>query len=172
MPKIFASKEEQRSYNTEKCQRWREKNKEKVREIKRCYSATEHGKAQKRKEEAAYVASGGRAKADAKRAFKPVSDARKAARAKWAANNQEYFTAMRSYRRTLQKKLEPFEFWVLQEAVSLARLRERLVGGQWHVDHIVPVSKGGDSRPDNLQVVPATWNRRKSNVHAERFIGA
>lgn len=172
MPKIFATNEEKRAYNTEKCRRWREKNKEQVREIKRCYSATEHGKAQKRKEESAYVASGGRAAAEARRASKPVSDARKAARVKWAANNPEYSTAMRSYRRTLEKKLNPFEFWVLQEAVSLARLRERLVGGKWHVDHIVPVSKGGDSRPDNLQVVPAAWNRRKSNVHAERFIGA
>jgi hypothetical protein len=172
VPKVFATIEEKRVYEAAKSRRWREKNKEQLRESKRRYYATEHGKAQKRKEDAAFAASGGRAVVEARRAAKPVSDARKAARAKWAANNQEYFTAMRSYRRTLEKVLDPFEFWVLQEAVSLARLRERLVGGQWHVDHIVPVSKGGDSRPDNLQVVPATWNRRKSNVHAERFFGA
>lgn len=172
VPKVFASDEERRAYNAEKARRWYANNKDKARETKRRYYATEAGKAQKRKEDAAYVASGGRAKQEAKRAAKPLSDARRAARIKWAKNNQAYFTAMRSYRRTLEKALNPFEFWVLQEAVALARLRETVIGGQWHVDHIVPVSKGGDSRPDNLQVVPAAWNRRKSNRHADRFIGA
>ena len=172
MPKVFATVEEKRAYEAAKSRRWREKNKEQLRESKRRYYATEQGKAQKRKEDAAFIASGGRAKAEARRAAKPISEARKTVRARWAARNPEYATAARSRRRTLEKKLDPFEFWFLQEAVSLARLRERLVGGKWHVDHIVPVSKGGDSRPDNLQVVPATWNRRKSNVHAERFFGA
>lgn len=172
VPKVFASDEERRAYNAEKVRRWYANNKDKAREIKRRYYSTEAGKAQKRKEDAAYVASGGRAKQEAKRAAAPLSEARRAAKVKWAKNNKAYFTAMRSYRRTLEKALDPFEFWVLQEAVSLARLRETVVGGRWHVDHIVPVSKGGDSRPDNIQVVPATWNRRKSNRHAERFFGA
>jgi hypothetical protein len=172
VPKVFATNEERRAYNAEKSRRWYANNKDKARVMKQQYYASAHGKAQKRKEDAVFAASGGRAVVEARRAAKPVSDARKAARLKWAKNNQSYFTAMRSYRRTLEKELSPLEFWVLQEAVALARLRERLVGGQWHVDHVVPVSKGGNSRPDNLQVVPAAWNRRKSNVHAERFFGA
>ncbi len=172
MPKVFASDAERRAYNAEKSRRWRAANPTRAKEVKAKYYASEKGKAQKRKEDAAYAASGGRALCEARRAARPVSEARKAARARWAKENSAYFTAMRSYRRTLQKALNPFEFWVLQQAVDLARLRERMVGGQWHVDHIVPVSKGGDSRPDNIQVVPATWNRRKSNVHAERFFGA
>jgi len=172
VPKVFATDEERKVYNAEKTRRWSANNKDKVRESKRTYYATDAGKAQKRKEDAAYVASGGRAKQEAKRAAQPLSDARRASRIKWAKNNPGYFTAMKSYRRTLEKTLDPFEFWVLQEAVALARLREVVVGGKWHVDHIVPVSKGGDSRPDNIQVVPAIWNRRKSNRHAERFLGA
>lgn len=172
MPKVFASDEERRAYNAEKARRWRENNPDKAKEAKQRYYASEKGKAQKRKEDAAFKASGGRARQEAKRAAQPLSDARRAARIKWAKNNQSYFTAMRAYRRTLEKALDPFEFWVLQEAVNLARLREAVVGGKWHVDHIIPVSKGGDSRPSNLQVVPASWNRRKSNVTTERFIGA
>ncbi len=172
MPKVFASDEERREYNAAKARRWYANNKDKALETKRRYYATDAGKAQKRKEDAAYILSGGRAQQEAKRSEKPLSAARRASRVKWAENNRAYFTAMRAYRRTLEKVLSPFEFWVLQEAVTLARLRETVVGGEWHVDHIVPVSKGGDSRPDNIQVVPATWNRRKSNRHAERFLGA
>ena len=136
------------------------------------YEASEKGRQAKQRHDATYKASGGRAAAEARRKNTPLSAARKEARVKWAKNNQSYFTAMRAYRRTLEKALDPFEFWVLQEAVALARLREQMVGGKWHVDHIVPVSKGGNSRPDNIQVVPATWNRRKSNVTVERFFNA
>ena len=172
VPKTFATDAERRAYNADKARRWRENNKDKAREAKRRYYATERGKEQKRKDDAAYVVSGGRAKQEAKRSAKPLSAARRAARARWAKNNRVYCTAMQARRRTLEKDLSPFEFWVLQEAIALARLREVLVGGKWHVDHIVPVSKGGNSRPDNLQVVPATWNQRKSNRSNTRFIGA
>ena len=172
MPKVFTSDEERRAYNAEKSRRWRERNPVRASEVKAQYYASDKGRMQKRKEDAAFVLSGGRARCEAKRASQPVSEARKAARMRWAQANKIYFTAMRAYRRTLQKALDPCEFWVLQEAVGLARLREAVVGGKWHVDHIIPVSKGGDSRPNNIQVVPATWNRRKSNVTAERFIGA
>ena len=32
-----------------------------------------------------------------------------------------------------------------------------------HVDHIIPISKGGKHHPDNLQILTATENIRKSN---------
>jgi len=147
----------------------RENNPEAVREAKRKYYSSEKGKAQKRKEDAAYVTSGGRAKAESRRSNLPVSEARKAARARWSKANSSYWAATRSRRRALEKSLSLDDFWILQEAVLLARLREKMVGGQWHVDHIIPVSKGGTSLPDNLQVVPADWNRKKSNKHSERF---
>jgi len=147
----------------------RENNPEAVREAKRKYYSSEKGKAQKRKEDEAYVASGGRAKVECLRADQPISEARKAARKRWAMANSDYWTAQQSKRRTLSRELSADDFWVLQEAVLLARLREKMVGGKWHVDHIVPVSKGGTSEPSNLQVVPACWNRQKSNKHSKRF---
>ena len=133
---------------------------------RRLYEASEKGKEAKRRHEAAYKASGGRATAEARRKNVPLSEARRAARTKWAKNNQTYFTAMRSYRRTLEKALDPFEFWVLQEAVSLARLRETVVGGRWHVDHIVPLKSKivcGLHCSANLQVIPAIINSSKGN---------
>ena len=169
--KKVLSEEERRVYNAEKSRKWRELNPEKYREAKRRYYASGKGKAQKRKEDAAFVASGGRAQVEARRASKPISEARKASRRRWAARNKDYFVADRARRRDLVRDLSPCDFWVLQEAVALARLREKVVGGKWHVDHVVPVSKGGTSVPENIQVVPAWWNRSKSNLRVERFLG-
>ncbi len=49
------------------------------------------------------------------------------------------------------------------------RLQDKL-GIPFHVDHIVPLSKGGLHHPSNLQVVPASWNRSKHNRHTERWL--
>lgn len=125
---------------------------------KRKYYSSEKGKAQKRKEDAAYVASGKRAVTEARREAKPLSEARKQARLRYQL-----------MRRSGERVLDAFNTWVLGEAVELAKLRESLCGGKWHVDHIIPVSKGGQCTYDNLQVVPAFWNRSKSNKHTGRF---
>lgn len=41
----------------------------------------------------------------------------------------------------------------------------------FHVDHIVPLSKGGLHHPLNLQVVPAKWNLCKQDKHTEIWQG-
>ena len=131
---------------------------EKQKEARRRYEMSEKGKAARKRHEATYVASGKRAVLEAKRAEKPVSEARKQARLRYQL-----------MRRSGEQALDDFCKWVLLEAVQLAKQREKLCGGRWHVDHITPVSKGGQSTYDNLQVVPAYWNRSKSNKHTGRF---
>lgn len=160
---------EQKAADALRAKEYRKANAALVKKAKQKYDSSERGKAQKRKDEAAYAASGGRASAEKRRSQKPISEARKAARKRWAKANSDYWSAQQSKRRTLSRELSVDEFWVLQEAVLLARMREKIVGGKWHVDHIIPVSKGGTSEPSNLQVVPAFWNRQKSNKHSERF---
>lgn len=150
--------EEKRASNAAKAKRWRDKNPEAAKAAKQRYYASEKGKAQKRKEDAAYALSGGRAKAEARRKEQPISEARKQARLRYQL-----------MRRSGEKALDHFDSWVLREAVALAKLRKQMCGGEWHVDHIIPVSKGGLCVHDNLQVVPAYWNRSKSNNHTERF---
>lgn len=150
--------EERKVRNAEKSKRWRVKNPDAAKAAKQRYYASEKGKAQKRKEDAAYEASGGRRLAEIRRAEKPVSEARKEARLRYQL-----------MRRTGEKTLDEFDSWVLKEAVHLTRLRNKLCGGRWHVDHIIPVSKGGLCSHDNLQVVPASWNQSKSNKHTHRF---
>lgn len=49
------------------------------------------------------------------------------------------------------------------------RLKNKL-GVEFHVDHIVPLSRGGLHHPFNLQVVPARWNMRKHNTNKEQWL--
>ena len=147
-----------KSCRNQKIIAWRKANPDKCKAAKQKYYASEKGKAQKRKEDAAYVASGGKFASERRRLEKPLSEARKQAKLKYQL-----------MRRSGEKVLNPFDAWVLKEAVELAKLRKQMCGGEWHVDHITPVSKGGLCTHDNLQVVPAHWNRIKSNNHTERF---
>jgi 5-methylcytosine-specific restriction endonuclease McrA len=133
-------------------------NLEKIKAAKRKFYASEKGKEAKRKEDLAYIVSGGRAKVEAKRAKKPLSEARIQARLKYQLK-----------RRATEKKLCELSNLCLSEAVVLCKTRAQLLGTKWHVDHIIPVSKGGDSLYNNIQVVPAVWNRQKSNKHSNRF---
>jgi len=137
---------------------WRKANPDSCKIAKQKYYSSEKGKLQKLKEEQAYRASGRRVASEKRRAEQPVSDARKQVRLRYQL-----------MRRSGEQALSPFDAWVLREAVALARLRKQVCGGEWHVDHIVPVSKGGLCTHDNLQVVPGFWNRTKSNKHTERF---
>jgi hypothetical protein len=137
---------------------WRKANPESCKAAKQRYYTSAKGVAQKRKEDAAFIASGGRAKVEARRAAKPVSEARKSVRLAYQLACAES-----------GKQLDDFSKFVLREAVHLRRLREAMLGSRWHVDHIFPVSKGGIGAYDNIQVVPALWNRQKSNKHTERF---
>ena len=49
-----------------------------------------------------------------------------------------------------------------------ARLTKKL-NIAFQVDHTTPLSRGGKHEPNNLQVVPATWNLRKNNRNTEKW---
>jgi len=57
----------------------------------------------------------------------------------------------------------------IAEVYKIAQEASITTGYDWHVDHIVPLSKGGLHTLNNLQVVPATWNLEKNNNNCDRY---
>ena len=65
-----------------------------------------------------------------------------------------------------------FTEFVCKEAYQLAKLRKTITNISWHVDHIVPLSGRGWCGLhiwSNLQVIPASLNVRKCNVHTNTY---
>ena len=94
----------------------------------------------------------------------------------WKKANPEKVNAYKATRKAIQNKVNDIhtsdDKWLLAEFYSLAKLREEVLGFKWHVDHIVPLSKGGRHCLTNLQVVPEHWNLSKGNRNTNIFIGA
>lgn len=85
-------------------------------------------------------------------------------------NNIEYYVAKCAERRA--KKLMAKPLWandfIINEAYSLARLRTKMFGYKWNVDHIVPLQSRlvcGLHCEANFRVIPATANIAKRNRH-------
>ena len=95
---------------------------------------------------------------------------------RWYEINKSYYRARDALRGKRKQAVNKFdsseELWLLKEAMELARHRTVTTGFKWEVDHIIPISLGGFHSPDNIQVVPMWWNRRKANKHANRYFGA
>ena len=69
--------------------------------------------------------------------------------------------------------MSELDLFVFEEAIELAKSREKVVGGKWEIDHIVPLKHKnacGLHVAANFQVVPAEWNRAKNNHNMNEFI--
>lgn len=87
---------------------------------------------------------------------------------KWRENNPARSVALCANYKATKRKAKPdwANDFFIQEAYALAKLREEKCGGEWHVDHIVPLRSSlvcGLHCENNLAVVRAEINRKKSN---------
>ena len=90
---------------------------------------------------------------------------------KYAKENKEVVNAISAKRRAAKKQAGTKYFRDLykdQVAVyyMFAKVLERIMGEQYHVDHVIPLqgkNVSGLHVPANLQIIPATANLRKGN---------
>lgn len=99
----------------------------------------------------------------------PSYRARKAAATRaWAAEHPDRAAASQSVSRARKRAARPeafgdFDRFVLEEAFAAARRRKAMTGIDWHVDHMIPLSRGGAHAWHNIQVIPAEVNLWKRN---------
>lgn len=90
-------------------------------------------------------------------------------KAEWARRNRGRVLAWCRARQLAKIQRTPswlseYELWVIEQIYDLAAARTKLLGFQWHVDHIVPLrgkTVSGLHVPWNLQVIPGSENSRK-----------
>ena len=88
----------------------------------------------------------------------------------WFAENSEKRAAYEAKRRAtiIQRTprwLTEDDFWMIEQAYDLAKLRTEMFGFEWHVDHEVPLrgkKVSGLHVPVNLSVIPGAENCRKN----------
>lgn len=64
------------------------------------------------------------------------------------------------------KWLTSTDLWMMREAYHIAKVRTKIFGFSWHVDHVLPLRGdvvSGLHTPYNLQVIPAKINLIKAN---------
>ena len=96
---------------------------------------------------------------------------RAAASAKYQKSNKAYYAA-HCAKRTAAKKLgydsmDQSEKAEVEHLYWLARDLTAVSGEQYHVDHIKPLSKGGEHRLHNLQILSAEDNLRKGSKYGK-----
>ena len=92
---------------------------------------------------------------------------------KWQLDNKgRYAASLANYRAKKFRAtvyMSPEMKRKVAEVYQIAQEASITTGYDWDVDHIVPLSKGGLHTLNNLQVVPAGWNRSKGNTNCDRY---
>lgn len=89
----------------------------------------------------------------------------------WASRNPDKVNAKWMKRDAAKKHRTPSwltddDLWMMEQVYDIASLRTKMLGIDFHVDHIVPLqgkTVSGLHVPWNLQVIPARENQIKSN---------
>lgn len=172
----FVSSRGCKQCSAENSSKWRKENPERAKEIDRVSKASD-------KERAAGWIKSWRIKNPEKvakynRDYYRNNPNASASRKKWRENNKSRKNELNSIRKMRKKFSMPVDFE--ERALTESRWEEmykkccrmfQLTGHKWHVDHIIPLSKGGRHHYSNFQILPAVLNVRKSSrmIYIEPF---
>lgn len=90
----------------------------------------------------------------------------------WMKNNPDKCSTVKAMRRAAKNNAVPvwadseFEQFAIKHTYDVAKLRTRMTGIAWHVDHIVPIRSKkvcGLHCMANMQVIPGAVNHSKGN---------
>ena len=76
---------------------------------------------------------------------------------------KEYINSQTAIRRTTKLNQTPILTENEKDKIIMIYKISRYLGEGWHVDHIIPLSKGGLHHPDNIQIVTKNYNLEKHN---------
>jgi hypothetical protein len=86
---------------------------------------------------------------------------------RWHRKNPHVMIAVGAKYRASKKNQTPelskWETETIKEIYKSCKRLSDCTGIKFHVDHIIPISKGGIHHPFNLQILPARINIQKSN---------
>lgn len=147
---------------------WTEKNKERARATKKAW--TERNRERSKAAQRAWA----ERNPEYKKTWNEDNKERRAkVKKEWRKNNKSRINVTNANRRALKFRatirLTELDKFVIDEMYSLAKIRTEQTEFQWHVDHIVPLTKGGLHKPTNLQVVPGSWNITKGNRTEDKW---
>ena len=81
----------------------------------------------------------------------------------WARCNPHVCRANEARRRARKRNKHLHLDRTDRRLINLFYLKRAVLGDEWHVDHIVPLSKGGQHVPQNLRLLRAIENQRKKD---------
>ena len=107
----------------------------------------------------------------AKRSIRRKLEHNRAVTKKYVTEHRDMYSASNAITKLnrlkrVPKWVGPEEIWLMKEVYSLAALRTKMFGFDWHVDHVIPLQGkrvSGLHVPTNLRVIPATENLAKYN---------
>jgi 5-methylcytosine-specific restriction endonuclease McrA len=93
---------------------------------------------------------------------KKIADRLKRYNEKYPEIGMEAKAKNRAKRRDAAKSLTDVQKKINRQFFLMSRRLKQCLNINWHVDHIIPISRGGLHVPSNLMVMPAKLNLRKS----------